>query len=365
MTDQPQRLRDEQEQDIIDQIMSKSPAYSHPEEADRPEVDEGASTQPIPDAPADPVPEEKAPTEGRPQNKRSSVYIYLLILFGAAFLMLLLAYFVQQRNSETTISDLRDSMTLSRTELLEQIETLKEENESLQQDNEQLSRQLDQLEMERDDLQTRIDALYYLADETRARAVLNNLLDCLERFNDARDWLMSGTLVEHYDNLFNEHNPEFMDTGLLASQAARYLELREEVFDKGRCMMLTRHYATEDQSEYTERPNIAEAAFDVSDLSTAGALLRALQFYPNDPETTAYHLATLLPMGDVSLSSGAFKQSTIELFEQVKADLVDKSLLTENEDGTVSLSALSAASPHFWAIVSRETPDLPPSDEAD
>ena len=33
-------------------------------------------------------------------NKRSSVYIYLFILFAAAFLMLLLAYFVQLRMGE-------------------------------------------------------------------------------------------------------------------------------------------------------------------------------------------------------------------------------------------------------------------------
>ena len=37
--------------------------------------------------------------KGPGKKKRSSVFIYLAVLFGAAFLMLLLAYFVQQRNS--------------------------------------------------------------------------------------------------------------------------------------------------------------------------------------------------------------------------------------------------------------------------
>ena len=53
------------------------------------------------------------------------------MLFGAAFLMLLLAYFIQQRNNESTISDLQSSMNLSREELMEEIETLKEEREQL------------------------------------------------------------------------------------------------------------------------------------------------------------------------------------------------------------------------------------------
>lgn len=90
-----------------------------------------------------PKPERAAPSD---KNKRSSVYIYLLILFGAAFLMLLLAYFVQQRNSETTISDLRDSMNLSRAELLEQVETLEREKGDLEKAVASLSPAVDELE---------------------------------------------------------------------------------------------------------------------------------------------------------------------------------------------------------------------------
>ena len=58
------------------------------------------------------------PTASR-KNRSSAVYLYLLILFGAAFLMLLLAYFVQQRNKENTVSDPHNSMSLSWEELPE------------------------------------------------------------------------------------------------------------------------------------------------------------------------------------------------------------------------------------------------------
>ena len=61
------------------------------------------------------------------KNRRSAVYLYLLILFGMAFLMLLLAYFIQQRSSTDAISDMQD---LSRAELWVQIRALKEQNEA-------------------------------------------------------------------------------------------------------------------------------------------------------------------------------------------------------------------------------------------
>ena len=66
------------------------------------------------------------PGEAQGKNKRSSFYVYLVVLFGAAFLMLLLAYFVQRRNNETAISALRSTMDLSREELMEEIQGLEE-----------------------------------------------------------------------------------------------------------------------------------------------------------------------------------------------------------------------------------------------
>ena len=48
---------------------------------------------------ASPSHKESAVSLQEQRNKRSSVYVYLAVLFGAAFLMLLLAYLVQQRNN--------------------------------------------------------------------------------------------------------------------------------------------------------------------------------------------------------------------------------------------------------------------------
>ena len=69
------------------------------------------------------------------KHRRSAVYLYLLILLGAALLMLLLAYFVQRRNSENTISDLHNSMNLSRAGLLAEILELEDRNAALEEAN--------------------------------------------------------------------------------------------------------------------------------------------------------------------------------------------------------------------------------------
>lgn len=82
---------------------------------------------------------------GAKANKTTPVFIYLAILFAAAFLMLLLAYFIQLRNSENTIDDLRTSMTATREELMAENHQLREENQQLQEEKEALEGQAEDL----------------------------------------------------------------------------------------------------------------------------------------------------------------------------------------------------------------------------
>ena len=90
-------------------------------------------------------------TEAAPgKSQRSSVYIYLAVLFAAAFLMLLLAYFVQQRNNESTISGLQNSWNLSRAELVA-------ENNQLRQELEALGKEVDQWKGDSSRWQTRYE----------------------------------------------------------------------------------------------------------------------------------------------------------------------------------------------------------------
>ncbi len=101
-----------------------------------------------------------------PNGKRSSFYVYLAVLFGAAFLMLLLAYFVQRRNNETAISALRSTMDLSREELMEEIQGLEEEKQGLLAEKEGLQAQLS-------DAQANLDG---------ANALYEDLLDGYDKY---------------------------------------------------------------------------------------------------------------------------------------------------------------------------------------
>ena len=136
MNGKPQEIRKNEREDLLEQIITQGldKMNTHPQ------------AEAGPEAPADeaqPAPEREdsgkavSPTEKK--NRRSAVYLYLLILFGAAFLMLLLAYLIQQRSSESTISDLRNSMNLSRQELLDEIRELEEQNDALSEDLDRLN----------------------------------------------------------------------------------------------------------------------------------------------------------------------------------------------------------------------------------
>lgn len=323
MSEKPQQAKPgTPEIDMLNDILDRAmPSVSDSPEEEAP--DDGAGSNPGAPIPTEPPPEQLAPPS---KTKPSSVYVYLAVLFGAAFLMLLLAYFVQQRNNDAVQDDL-ELLTASRQELLDNIKTLEEENESLRQNNELLNLRLEQVKEEREALKEQADENYYSTSETNFRIVWNNELNYLERFIGARDWLMAGVVIEAADPWFNERHVEYWDERFKPtdSQIARYFELREEVLDKGRCMAVERTYSTEDRSEYTERPRLAEDAFAQEDYETAQSLLSVILYYPNSIAIPAGFLLEYFPQASSSLEridSGAFKPSTVELYQQVRADVL-------------------------------------------
>lgn len=142
----PDVSRETPEADLLKSIIDKSLAEQE-DTRNKPTGEEPAGAPAAPPGgetpPSSPGPEEKK--RSTPANKRTSVYRYLLVLFGAAFVLLLLAYFIQQRSSETAISDLRDTMNLSRAELMEEIDGLKEEKAALEDQVAELSPLPDEL----------------------------------------------------------------------------------------------------------------------------------------------------------------------------------------------------------------------------
>lgn len=143
MSERPQAARVDDQEDLFEQIITQElEKRKAPAQAAAAVEAPGSEPSPAP-KPEDSV--EAASPAGGKTKRSAAVYLYLLILFGAAFLMLLLAYFIQQRSSEDIISDLRESMNLSRQELLDEIRGLESQIAALEDQNTALEGQNDEL----------------------------------------------------------------------------------------------------------------------------------------------------------------------------------------------------------------------------
>ncbi len=341
MSEKPQQRReDAPDGDVIEQVSSK--ALNNPGE---PPQEQALSNEESPSS--EKKPEEEA--SGHKKNKRSSTYIYLLILFGAAFFMLLLAYFIQQRNSETAISDLRDTMNLSREELMEEIEGLKQEKEELEEALEKTENSLTVEQNNRESAESLADAMSYTVNKYSAERELANALGWLERFCAEGDWLMAAVVVENSESLFNEYDINYSQrpAGLEPNplQTARYLQLQQEAYDKSGCMVCVIQEGAGSDGETavrTEHRYIADEniTYDPETVACARSLWLIISHYSNDCEPLAELVESAYANGDWErLNGGAFQPSTVEVLERITQDLVDQGLLTENEDGTFTSRA--------------------------
>lgn len=324
------------EQDMLNDIMDRSMARTSPppaaEAEDGPE-EEDVSHETIPSDPQD------------PKNKPSSFYVYLAVLFGAAFLMLLLAYFVQQRNNDAVRDDLRLA-SASREELLASVQTLEKENRDLKLDNGLLTYEKGHYQ----DLYKKAqDESYALQGElgiSENRANAATALSYLERFCAEQDYLMAAAVVEECDHLFNEHGPmhNYVSALLSPSTIGRYFHLRENVvLKRAQCMVVEQFHSQPDGESYTEEVRIVPSASCYSEEAVAAArrLWYVLRSYADTPEAAARMME---PFYDPELNELAqlneqnFRPSTIALFQEVRDDLIRLGHLTQHEDGSVSLT---------------------------
>ena len=302
--------------DILEEIMSRSEKplpspVSYPPKFDPPPPEDTP-----PPAPA---------VEKPPLAERLLPWLCAL-LGGAVLAALVLGFQLFSVNARL------DTLTAS----VGEIQTVDE----LRKENDRLKTSVQDMVSDQQELLERDDDLSY-------RGVYQNALALLERFNRAGDWLMSGTLVERMNYHFNP--PDQIEgfewdvithQYVLPSQRSRYLELREELFDKGGCMVMESWQSTgEDGSVYTEQPYIPEGIYKDADRTAAGRLLTTLLCYPTDPSVSAPFLAEYFQPDSrnlARLSAGAFQPSTVELFEQMRSDLLAEGWLEENPDGTLS-----------------------------
>lgn len=167
--------------------------------------------------------EKETPKETpKPQkNKPSSMYVYLAVMFGAAFLMLLLAYFIQRRNNDAVQDDLRLA-TASRQELMEDLRRLEAEKEGLEAERETLQSQLDALQQQLDE---QTDQNFWLERELEDQALSWKAIYDLEE--DFR--------TEDYDGcvLFFDNTLHAIHIYTPPEAAPRVEEIYRELVEKG------------------------------------------------------------------------------------------------------------------------------------
>ena len=123
-------------------------------------------------------------------NKRNSVLFYLVILFAAAFVLLLMSFLMQQRANQAALDDLRQTSDST----VQSLENLLEENESLKADNTALQAQVDSLGDQLADAQAGGGEADALRAQLTALTCLNQVRACYNdgRNADARDAAAAG-----------------------------------------------------------------------------------------------------------------------------------------------------------------------------
>ncbi len=111
-----------------------------------------------------------------PNNRRAPVFLYMSILFAAAFLLLLLSYFMEARSNQAHVETLTDSSTTA----IQSVENLMGRQEALQEEVFTLTDQLEDLEIA---YEREIEAL-----ESQLEALEAQLTES-EQALEALDWL--------------------------------------------------------------------------------------------------------------------------------------------------------------------------------
>ena len=123
---------------------------------------------------ADPSPSSELKEEDSKKHgpRRTSVFLYLAVLFAAAFTMLFMAYLMQQRANDAAIDSLQDSLTSfeSIDELLNENQELRRENESLENQAAELEEQLHQAHDSADSWRQKYDDQTQQQKESQADA---------------------------------------------------------------------------------------------------------------------------------------------------------------------------------------------------
>ncbi len=156
-------------------------------------------------------------------GKSNHVMNYLVILFAAAFLLMLLSYFMQQRTNQEAMEGLKQSVSTmsSWTEVVAQNEALEEQVADLERQLAGAQAALTETQQQAGDLQGK------LADSRETIYAMDKLLE-LQRLYDAKQYKAARALLETFDGSYLPEEP-FGDAedGEVLSPAQRYANIKE------------------------------------------------------------------------------------------------------------------------------------------
>ena len=146
---------------------------------------------------------------GLPDQKKNALLRYMAILFGVAFLLVLLSFLIQMRDSRETISDLSESKASA----LQNALVLQDENQALTEENDQLRTQLEAAQQQLKDAEEQAarDAAEIEELQTQlseAQAQLNDMPDYYEFLCQAVMAYLDGDLKECYGLVAGEITPQ-------------------------------------------------------------------------------------------------------------------------------------------------------------
>ncbi len=155
------------------------------------------------------------------RNKKGRVVTYLAILFAAAFFLLLMSYFMQQRANEQAISGLTESLSSihSLQNLVEVNNQLEAQIGELEQQMEDLTKQAEAMEKQQSQLSERLDGvtkamdLFWQIDEAYVRGrygLCRDLIQTMEE-GDLKSFLPAQSTTdtdrfspaERYQEIYN------------------------------------------------------------------------------------------------------------------------------------------------------------------
>lgn len=319
------------EQDMLNEIMDRAMSKSSfPPKEERYDVQNPA--EPGDGSHETLEPENSPPTD---KNKRSSVYIYLVVLFGAAFLMLLLAYFVQQRNNATVLDDLRIT-SASREELLEDIKVLEEERDQLQKEVEYQRDRVNQIKEERDNLKMSLDTANSYTNDARIHAKTLAYFWYITQFMEHKEYPMAAAaIVFSADSWSGTWNSQI---SVNPAQVDQYQKCKQELIDKGYLQQLDHAQDGGTKIWFTDRWNPSQR----DDMAALCILWCALDCHfvdKNDHAASQY--LYLYPLSDPLTGyqdhiSRLASNFSLEQFQIMKDALVKNEWLAVADDGAMT-----------------------------